>query len=510
MRKIPRLMSTQHPDNARIPEWVSSEIIEGELEVIEAYKAFSEYNIEEVMWDAEGKDVDTHVVRKLLSYYPEFFKENVIGQDIFITYRIPNPKVEKTERKILSETLESIVVSYDVAETFYGRNVIPIFEVILPFTTSYEELLSIIKYYEKVIAGKENVELFDGIKVKDIIGDTNPKSIEIIPLVEDMNSLLNIRKIVEGFWRHVKPSYLRVFIARSDPAMNYGLLSAILLAKYALSELYKLSKEISLSIFPIIGVGSLPFRGNFNPENIENVLNEYKGVATFTVQAAFKYDYPKEEVLKAIEKVRKSDIEEPYEFTHEEKKILEKIILKYSKRYQKEIESLESIINKVAEFIPKRRARKLHIGLFGYSRGIGKITLPRAIPFCGSLYSIGIPPEILGLSSLNELDENEWNLLSKSYLNFKKDLEQCSRFINYEALDILERDFGINKETIQMIKEDINYLEKQLGIKIGGNNYYERKHSFFSTLFLSALKENNIEEAKFYIKEMALIRKSIG
>jgi phosphoenolpyruvate carboxylase len=48
-------MSTQHPDNARIPEWVSSEIIEGELEVIEAYKAFSEYNIEEVMWDAEGK-----------------------------------------------------------------------------------------------------------------------------------------------------------------------------------------------------------------------------------------------------------------------------------------------------------------------------------------------------------------------------------------------------------------------------------------------------------------------
>jgi phosphoenolpyruvate carboxylase len=255
-------MSTQHPDNARIPEWVSSEIIEGELEVIEAYKAFSEYNIEEVMWDAEGKDVDTHVVRKLFVYYPEFFKENVIGQDIFITYRISNPKVEKTERKILSETLESIVVSYDVAETFYGRNVIPIFEVILPFTTSYEELLSIIIYYEKVIAGKENDELFDGIKVKDIIGDTNPKNIEIIPLVEDMSSLLNIRKIVEGFWRYVKPSYLRVFIARSDPAMNYGLLSAILLAKYALSELYKLSKEISLSIFPIIGVGSLPFRGN--------------------------------------------------------------------------------------------------------------------------------------------------------------------------------------------------------------------------------------------------------
>jgi Uncharacterized protein conserved in archaea len=116
-------MSTQHPDNANVPEWINGEVIEGEWEVIEAYKAFSEYKLDEVMWDAEGKDVDTHVIRKLFSYYPEFFKENIIGQDIFVTYRIPNPKIEKAERKVLSETLESITVSYDVAERFYGKNI---------------------------------------------------------------------------------------------------------------------------------------------------------------------------------------------------------------------------------------------------------------------------------------------------------------------------------------------------------------------------------------------------
>jgi Phosphoenolpyruvate carboxylase (EC 4.1.1.31) len=43
------------------------------------------------MWDAEGKDVDTHVVRKLFTNYPEFFKEKVLGRDVFLTYRIPNP-----------------------------------------------------------------------------------------------------------------------------------------------------------------------------------------------------------------------------------------------------------------------------------------------------------------------------------------------------------------------------------------------------------------------------------
>jgi Uncharacterized protein conserved in archaea len=67
-------MSTQHPDNANNPEWSINGIIEGDAEIIEAYKAFSYYNIEEVMWDAEGKDVDTHVIRKLLSNYSDFFQ----------------------------------------------------------------------------------------------------------------------------------------------------------------------------------------------------------------------------------------------------------------------------------------------------------------------------------------------------------------------------------------------------------------------------------------------------
>ena len=45
-----------------------------------------------MMWDSEGKDVDTNVVRKLFSPYPEYFQKNVIGEDIFLTYRIPTPR----------------------------------------------------------------------------------------------------------------------------------------------------------------------------------------------------------------------------------------------------------------------------------------------------------------------------------------------------------------------------------------------------------------------------------
>ncbi|MBW9140753.1 MAG: phosphoenolpyruvate carboxylase, partial [Candidatus Aramenus sp.] len=264
-RKIPRTMSTQHPDNAKVPEWSRSEVIEGDDEVIEAYYAYMTLGIHEVMWDAEGKDVDTHVVRKLLSNYPEFFKEKVLGQDVFLTYRLPNPRIEGAERKVFAETMEGIPIAYDLAEKFYGRSVTPVFEVILPFTTDYKEIVAVAKYYENVVAGKEDVKLVDDISVRDFVGEINPKKVEVIPLIEDKDSLLKVREIVTGYVKAIKPAYMRVFIARSDPAMNYGMLSAVLLAKFALSELYKIKDELNLPIFPIIGVGSLPFRGHFSP-----------------------------------------------------------------------------------------------------------------------------------------------------------------------------------------------------------------------------------------------------
>ena len=130
--KIPRAMSTQHPDNVKQPFFVENSVIGGDDEIKEAFYAFSHLKIKEQLWDCEGKEVDNFVVEKLLSRYEHYFRENKIGKDIFITLRSPNPRIEKGKGKLLLETLESIPRNYDIAKQFYGEDIAPIFEITIP------------------------------------------------------------------------------------------------------------------------------------------------------------------------------------------------------------------------------------------------------------------------------------------------------------------------------------------------------------------------------------------
>ena len=100
--------------------------------------------------------------------------------------------------------------------------------------------------------------------------------------------------------KKLEVEYQRVFLARSDAAMNYGIISALLLNKIALQRLVKLEKEIGVKIYPIIGIGSAPFRGNLRPQTVERISNEYPNAHTFTIQSSFKYDNPPEDVISAI------------------------------------------------------------------------------------------------------------------------------------------------------------------------------------------------------------------
>ena len=521
-RKIPKTMSTQHPDNATLPKWVNGDVIQGDAEVDEAYFAYSSLGCMEVMWDSEGKDVDTRVVRKLLDKYRDFFKEKVLGEDVFLTYRIPNPTIERVERKILLESLVNIPVAHDIAAAFYKREVSPIFEVILPLTTCGKDIIGLRKYYEKAIVGVEEIFICGSEKVEDWIGSFKPKTIEVIPLIEDIASLLKADEILKPYISDVKPEYMRVFLARSDPALNYGLVCAVVLCKIALSKLRILENLTSVKIYPIIGVGTMPFRGHLNPSNLTNFLEEYNGVYTATIQSSFKYDYPFENVKEAIKTLNENlPYKDPQTIEPSEEEVLRQVLAKFMERYQKTIESLAPLINSVARYVPQRRARKLHIGLFGYSRSVGKVSLPRAIPFACALYTLGIPPEFIGLGALNELNEAEWNILKAYYKNFEHDLELVAGFLSWRNLNMLADMYPqvakmVNAEedklrtAISNILMDLNVVEENFGLKLGPRSLSQRKYENVINDFLIAFLEENPMDVENRLLEAAKMRKCLG
>jgi len=236
--------------------------------------------------------------------------------------------------------------------------------------------------------------------------------------------MLIVDEIVGEYVKDKQVDHQRVLLARSDPAMNYGLVSAALVNKIALGKLEKLSSKIGMPIYPIIGVGSAPFRGNLRPDNVDRVLSEYKSAYTFTLQSAFKYDNPVNDVEAAIERIKAIKLEKAQEI--DEKRSLD-IVGRYSKEYQKQIVGLAPIINAVARFVPGRRQRKLHIGLFGYARNMGGVTLPRVITFTCALYSIGLPPEIL---ALNALTRDDLDFIRSVYVGFDQDIKDALRYYN--------------------------------------------------------------------------------
>lgn len=416
------------------------------------------------MWDAEGKEVDTHVIKKLITRYPSYFESNRLGRDRFITLRVPNPSVEKAEAKILLETLEGIPRSHDAAKAVYGDDIPPIFEVILPMTQTAHSMDRVYRYYRDYVAGKQYLQIAPGdITISDWIGEFKPESIDVIPLFEDFESMLHADAVVEQYKERKDLEDIRVFLARSDPAMNYGPVAAVLVNKISLYKLHLLQERTGDRIYPIIGVGSAPFRGNLRPSTVDRVLKEYPSVQTFTIQSAFKYDNPPDKVRSAVGKIEEHSPSTPMEV--DENQYIE-IIEAYTKEYQKQILELAPAINSVSKAVPSRRKRKLHIGLFGYSRSLNGTSLPRVITFTAALYSVGLPPELLGF---NAFSEGDLQRLREVYVNLDADLADALRYYDPESPYVPEelrnwlvpyvKDVAIDEKHVAYSRQVAKYLK---------------------------------------------------
>ena len=251
-------------------------------------------------------------------------------------------------------------------------------------------------------------------------------------------------------------------------------------------------------------------------------MQEYPGLSTATIQSAARYDYPLEQVKEFVNQLNKKlPNGEPATIEQNEEKVLLSVLDKCRKQYESVAEVLAPFVNSISPYVPQRRARKLHIGLFGYSRSVAGVTLPRAITFAAALYSIGVPPEFIGAKVIEELEDEEWDITKKYYVNLKKDFASVGGYVSWENVNMLmgmhlkaakRADMDVDKLRLALtrILADLKTVEEKLDVKLGPRTPTQRKHENFTNNFLISYLEREDEEAKKALVEAAKMRKCLG
>lgn len=175
MVDVPRLMSTQHPDNATLPFFTAGDVIEGEDEIQEAYYVYSHLGCDEQMWDFEGKEGDEYAVKKLLAVR-RVLRGPPVGDGRAADRSRPEPRRGGVRGEDPAGDPESIPRSFDAARRFAGEygleTTAPIFEVIVPMVTDADQLNAVHEYYERFVTGKADEAVWDGRTVEEWVGSS--------------------------------------------------------------------------------------------------------------------------------------------------------------------------------------------------------------------------------------------------------------------------------------------------------------------------------------------------
>ncbi len=532
--KVPATMMTQHPDSAA--KYVS--IQEEPAEALDGLTPPpAGLGMEEIMIDFEGKLTPYHQTAQIVLGLLE--KDIIPGQDVFVTPRVANAREETAFRQIMAllSIMETIVSARDYSD------IQSVIEIVLPMVNSAEELIEVKKRIGSVVKLAHTE-----FGVKDDLD-----LLQIIPLIEEVPELLSIDEIFTRFIEETreagyKTDYLRFMLGRSDPALSYGNTSAVLANKIAISKAYQSGEKLGIDIYPILGGGSLPFRGHVTLDNIENILNTYAGVRTITIQSALRYDKSRKETRDLAEILRRElPLSSPHLYQSSEYDNLANMIGIFTSAYLDIFFDIMEPVSRLSDYMPKQRDRLARKSGVGYARDIARpdkiaryvteqsikkklrsyntnrsVSLPRAITFTASLYSIGLPPVFLGTGrGLKELKKQQGEAgikkLLNEYPNLKQDLEFAARFVN---LDNLRRFFPA--EVMKKINEDVEYSCQELNINLPGQPelesdiYHVLMDSAIGVLFhlnrASEVSERPHETdlLQNWLKEMGNIRGALG
>lgn len=443
-RKLPCSIATQFCDNALKPFWSFGKGNPIADDFFDCYVAFKEMSYHEYIWDWKDRKIDELLVKKLLTAYPKFFSQKMMGKDCFVTFRIE----QKESIESLGRAFLSIIHSNKFAKE-KGITEKPLFE-IANAARSTNEMLRFTKLYNETISlVKENLDK-----------KPEPERISVIPahrFSDNADWYGALGKYLFDY-QHTfrnKLDHMRVIIPRHLIADNKGFVGSVLAIKNALSRYQAFSENTGVEILPLIETGSLMFRGGLRPGRTEEFILTYSGVRSIAATASVRYDYDladvKETIIELNKKLTKErSKEKPDVFSAEKMRRIEQLEETFARNYRRAINGIANskIITELKESIEKINSR----------------ADPR-IKNSFALYSLGIPPEFLGTGRaiIECIKEGHIKLLETVYPNIKQELICAGSLLNKENIILLSKTGKVWEDILTDVKLIEDYTDTSLG-----------------------------------------------
>lgn len=359
---------------------------------------------------------------------------------------------------------------------------------------------------------------------KDSVEDLS--DIKLVPLIENTTAMLNLRDNVFQNMQAIRgdshEDYTRVMLAMSDTSMVSGSIACMLSLRFGLSEIYRMALENNHTLLPILGGGTLPFRGLQTPENIEQILT-YLPVYQITVQSAMTFDYGEagiQNLATSIDKAHKNytlNIKNLLsQVEHNQKELYAQLIQKAETAYAEDLLQLSRqnlsmpiILEQYGIRAPSRRNRISAVdGGAGRDKTIlgQSICFHRAIGHVFGTITAGLGSgSLLGNSYLYELQEQHPEILEQLKplltMYYQKDSSLASIKVAQKAENLLGL-LGLSK----LLEKRLQAINEVLGIEI----QTDEEHESHLLSGMEAWRNGNIKYAQRHFQYAAIHRKSLG
>lgn len=507
---IPLAMATQHPDSASRAFTAREEVDEAVKDLLPVWKGG--FGLDEKMIDYEGKLTPYHQV----SWVVEAVLEHglVPGEDFLITPRIPSERLEEAERQVM--VLWGVIVANKKAVESSGEAAVRY--IITPMCSSGYEVYVL----------QRRIMKMQKLAEEEIGARTG--TIEVIPLVEDITSLLHAEKVVEGMRNAllnnlgIHYSHYRVLLGKSDTALAHGHLASSLALVTAISKLHALADAWGTPIYPIVGVGALPFRGHLSPSGVREFVKQYAGYSTVTVQSGLRYDMGREAVREVIEYLKRGLGRAPSKGFGGPLSLIVRVARLATAEYLRIALRLAGKVLALAQAVPRRRDRLSHNRygrsflsslrftadhalITGFIDQAKKVRVPRAITYSAALYSGGLPPSLIGLGQGLE--------------RVRKELGEWVVEELVKALPLLRRDFVVDTSyyvpsVVRAFFGDDVAEDVEAGIETAsaylGVGRSEPREEYVKAVegVREAFSRGDIDLAKEYVVRAGVLRGSLG